>query len=92
MPTREQIDKAWTNAKEIRGKDPEQYRQDPYGNTMYRDSYGKDSKRGWEVDHIKPVAKGGSDVTRNLQALNIRVNREKGDSLAKRSRHSKSNQ
>jgi len=91
MATREQIDKAWTNAKEIRGKNPAKYRQDPYGNLIYRDAYGKDSGRGWEVDHIKPVTRGGSDATRNLQALNTRVNREKGDSLVKRNRHSKRN-
>ena len=44
---------------------------------------------GWEVDHIKPKARGGSDATRNLQALNTSLNREKGDSLVKKSRHSK---
>ena len=89
MANKEQIDKAWGNAKKIRGKDPDQYRQDPYGNQMYRPSYGKDSEQGWEVDHIKPKARGGSDATRNLQALNTQVNRDKGDSLKKKSRHSK---
>ena len=47
---------------------------------------------GWVVDHIKPIAKGGSDATVNLQALKTAVNREKSDSLQKKSRHSKSNQ
>jgi len=42
---------------------------------------------GWEVDHIKPSNKGGSDATINLQALNTSVNRSKGDSLVKKSRH-----
>jgi len=77
--------------KKVRGKDPNLYRQDPYGNLMYKPSYGKDSSMGWEVDHIKPKSQGGSDSTKNLQALNTKVNKEKGDSLVKKSRHSKSN-
>jgi 5-methylcytosine-specific restriction endonuclease McrA len=91
MATQGQIDKAWENAKKIRGKDPDKYRQDPYGNTMYKGSYGKNSAMGWHVDHITPESKGGSDETRNLQALNVSVNLSKGNSLHKKSRHSKGN-
>ena len=82
-------DAVWNKAKKIRGKDPAKHRRDPYGNEMYYGSYGKTSPKGWEIDHIKPKARGGSDALRNLQALNTRVNREKGDSLKKRSRHSR---
>jgi len=91
MVTKDQRGKAWDNAKKIRGKDPDKYRQDPYGNAMYKPSYGKSSEKGWEVDHIKPQSKEGSDATRNLQALNTSVNRSKGDDERKKSRHSKSN-
>lgn len=62
---------------------------DPYGNVMYKPSYGKSSEMGWDVDHITSKARGGSDATRNLQALNSSVNRSKGDTLQKKSRHSK---
>jgi len=89
MATEGQKEKAWNNAKEIRGKDPDFYRQDPYGNTMYKLSYGKGTTMGWDVDHIKPSSRGGSDATVNLQALNSSVNRSKQDSLVKRSRHSR---
>ena len=89
MATKDQKEKAWDNAKKVRGKDPGQYRQDPYGNKMYKPSYGKCSEMGWEVDHIKPKSRGGKDTTRNMQALNTSVNRGKGDSLKKKSRHSK---
>ena len=82
-------DDVWNKAKTIRGKDPAKYRQDPYGNVLYYASYGKDSKMGWEIDHIKPREDGGSDHLRNLQALSTRVNREKGASRKKRRRHSK---
>ncbi len=87
MPNQDQIDKAWDNAKPIRGEDSDNYRQDPYGNKIHKDSFGKNSQMGWEVDHIKPKAQGGSDATQNLQALQTKVNREKGDSLVKKSRH-----
>lgn len=70
MAKNEQIDKAWENAKKIKGKDPAKYRQDPYGDVMYKNSYGKNSEMGWHVDHITPVSRGGSDATKNLQALN----------------------
>lgn len=92
MPTQDTIEKAWKNAKKSRGKDPDLYRKDPYGNEMYKDSYGKNSDMGWEVDHIKPRSRGGSDSTKNLQALNTEVNRSKGNTLVKKSRHASNNQ
>lgn len=87
MATDEQINKAWKNAKPVRGEDSAKIRQDPYGNKIRRDSFSKSSAMGWEVDHIKPKARGGSDSTQNLQALKTSVNREKSDSLIKKSRH-----
>ena len=89
MALSDKKDTVWNKAKKIRGKDPAKYRKDPYGNKMYYPSYGKNSKMGWEIDHIKPKASGGSDATINLQALQTEVNRKKGDSRKKRSRHSK---
>lgn len=89
MPTKDQIDKVWELAKPVRGQDPSQVRQDPYGNHIRKEDFGTNKKTGWEVDHIKPTARGGSDATRNLQALQTKVNRDKGDSLVKKSRHSK---
>ena len=81
------VDAVWDKAKPIPGEDPGKYRQDPYGNKIRRDAYGKGTQQGWDIDHIKPVAKGGSDAMQNLQALQKKTNREKGDSLKKRSRH-----
>lgn len=91
MATNQKQDSVWDKAKKIPGKDPEKYRQDPYGNTMNRDSFGNNTVLGWEIDHIKPTARGGSDDIRNLQALKTEVNRSKSDSLVKKSRHSKGN-
>lgn len=67
MASKDQINKAWDSAKPIRGKDPDTHRQDPYGNTMYKSSYGKSSPMGWEVDHITPKARGGSDAMRTCK-------------------------
>jgi 5-methylcytosine-specific restriction endonuclease McrA len=92
MISKTMADKVWRKAKKIYGKDPDKYRQDPYGKTMYKNSRGKPSIMGWDVDHIKPKSKGGSDNLINLQALNTKKNRSKGNSLIKKSRHSKSNQ
>lgn len=91
MVKKSKKDRAWDKAKKVRGRDPKLYRRDPYGNVMYYPSHGKDSGMGWEADHIKPKAHGGSDETRNLQALNTKVNRQKGKDKRKKSRHSKSN-
>ena len=81
--------KVWEKADKIRGKDPELYRKDPYGNQLYYYSYGGNGQQGWQIDHIKPQARGGSDNLVNLQALQSKKNMSKSDSLVKKSRHSK---
>jgi len=78
---------AWKMAKPVPGKDPTLYRQDPYGNTIHRNSYGKSSAMGWDVDHIIPKSRGGADRPLNVQALQSSVNRSKGNSFAKKNRH-----
>jgi 5-methylcytosine-specific restriction endonuclease McrA len=82
------VEKVWDLAKPMKGGDPDKYRKDPYGNVIYKQSYGKDTKMGWNIDHIKPQSKGGSDNIRNLQALQTEKNKSKGNSLVKKSRHS----
>jgi 5-methylcytosine-specific restriction endonuclease McrA len=80
-------DKVWDLAKTIKNQDSNLYRQDPYGNKICKKSYGKDTEQGWNIDHIKPSSRGGSDNLRNLQALQTTLNKSKGNTLVKKSRH-----
>jgi len=77
-----EIATVWNKALGIPGQDMRLWRQDPCGAYMYRDHYGNtNSKWGWEIDHIQPVAHRGTDVMGNLQALQWQNNRRKGDNI-----------
>ena len=72
----------WLNALPIAGKDSKLWRQDACGAAMYWPDYANTaSSYGWEVDHINPVALGGTDVLANLQALQWQNNRQKADTI-----------
>ena len=79
MVTRRQRENAWKRARTIRGKNPNQYRKDRFGNEIYKAAYGKRGKKSWEVDHSKPKSKGGTNSPRNLQAMQTSANRSKGN-------------
>lgn len=70
----------WDKATPIVGAPPAIVRTDPYGKVMARAAYGDtQSAYGWEVDHIQPVTKGGTDELANLRPLHWEMNRQKGD-------------
>lgn len=79
--TKEEIDAVWAKATYAKGLMPIQdIKVDAYGRHMKYSEHGnRNSEYGWEVDHIKPVAKFGTDDIWNLQPLNWKSNVEKGD-------------
>ena len=73
------VDKVWVKAKPVRGKNPNDYRKDSNGKLIRRASHGSEGEYGWEIDHIRPKSKGGSDDIRNLRPLHWKDNRKKGN-------------
>ena len=50
---------------------------------MYKPSYKKTSAMGWNVEHFKPQALGGTDHLNNLQPMNSRENSSRGKQYPK---------
>jgi 5-methylcytosine-specific restriction endonuclease McrA len=76
----EKVNKVWEKATIIPGVNPKVKRKDKCGATIAKSAYGDhNSNFGWDVDHIKPVSKGGTDALSNLQPLHWKNNARKGD-------------
>ena len=74
------VEQVWKKGRPVAGYNPNQVRADLCGALMSRSAYGDtNSKYGWEIDHIRPVAHGGSDDFYNLQPLQWQNNRHKSD-------------
>ena len=70
----------WKKASPIPDYDADVWRRDMCGSAIkYSDHGNTDSVYGWEIDHIKPTARGGTDDLSNLQPLQWENNRRKGD-------------
>ena len=66
----EVIQKVWDRATGVIGYDPKVWRKDQCGAWICRTEYGnRNSVYGWEIDHLRPVAEGGSNKLLNLRPL-----------------------
>jgi hypothetical protein len=74
---KETIEAVWLKAK------PEGhyagFRKDVCGASMHVSEYGTDNQWGWEIDHIQPVSRGGTDDVENLQPMHWENNLHKAD-------------
>lgn len=74
------IQAVWEKGNVVYGYDPDLWRKDQCGAWMGRSYYGnRNSEYGWEIDHIKPVSRGGSDALTNLRPLQWKNNVSRQD-------------
>ncbi|KAE9467219.1 hypothetical protein C3L33_00853, partial [Rhododendron williamsianum] len=61
----------WEKAEKVRGRDPDRWRRDPLGNTVFRKLVGCPGCLCHDYDHIVPYSKGGKSTLENCQVLQL---------------------
>ena len=77
MPMDELAKRVWENY--YNGNPPQA--TDVCGAWITKGAHGQKGNQGWEIDHIVPRARGGSDALFNLRPLHWMNNDAKGDRL-----------
>lgn len=74
------IQTVWEKATIVNGYNPNEWRKDQCDAWISRTEYGnRKTIYGWEIDHITPVAKGGTDALYNLRPLQWENNASRQD-------------
>ena len=82
MENNKQLRLVWEKAKSLQNYDSNCIRKDKCGAWIKFDKYGdRTSEYGWEIDHIIPKSKGGTEDRCNLQPLHWDNNVAKGEGL-----------
>ena len=67
-----QVHAVWNKGLPLDGHDPAKVRFDEFGHIIKRVHYGLDAyETGWEIEHIRPLEKGGSSDIFNLRPRRI---------------------
>lgn len=68
--THEEKSAVWHKATLVEGQDKNAWRKDQCGAWISWAQHGnRKSKYGWEIDHITPLSKGGTNAIGNLRPL-----------------------
>jgi hypothetical protein len=73
----------WIKGREVPGRDLAFWRYDDFDNIIFRPHYGDaDSACGWEIDHITPLALGGTNSPSNLRPRHCPAHSGPGAAIA----------
>jgi len=74
------ISQVWNKGRIISGYPSSVWRYDDCGAVIKWSDYGnRNSKFGWEIDHIMPESRGGRDILPNLRPLQWENNMSKSN-------------